>query len=58
MVTINISMPASCANCKFKGSRLCYIAVWLEIEHREVPKEGRADWCPLIDMDRQEDDGK
>ncbi len=55
MVKLNINMPASCKGCKFKGSRLCYITVWLGTEYREVPEEGRAEWCPLIDL---ADDGK
>ena len=58
MVGIMIPMPTSCADCKFKGSRYCYIAVWLGTEYREVPEEGRAEWCPMEDMDRQEDDLK
>ena len=50
MVGINMEMPKSCEKCKFKGARLCYIAVWLEMHFKEIPKEGRAEWCPLIDL--------
>ena len=54
MVQLNIDMPASCEDCPFKGARLCYIAVWLGTEYREVPEEGRAEWCPMIE--EKEDD--
>ena len=58
MVMLNIDMPASCEDCPFKGARLCYIATWLGTEYREVPEEGRAEWCPMEDMSKQEDDLK
>ena len=58
MVMLNIDMPTSCDSCPFKGVKWCYITVWLGMEYREVPEEGRAEWCPLIDMDRREDDLK
>ena len=58
MVKIDIDIPTSCDTCPFKGARVCYIATWLGTEYREVPEEGRAKWCPLIDLDRQEDDLK
>ena len=50
MVRINIPMPAGCKSCPFKGARLCYIAVWLRTEYREVPEEGRAEWCPMEEV--------
>lgn len=50
MVKLQINMPTSCQNCKFKGARLCYIAVWLEMEYREVPEKDRPEWCPLSDL--------
>lgn len=58
MVQLNINMPASCDSCPFKGARLCYIATRLGTEYREVPEEGRAEWCPMEDMSQYQDDGK
>ena len=58
MVQLNIDIPTSCDSCPFKGARLCYIATWLGTEYREVPEEGRAEWCPMEDMSKQEDDLK
>ena len=58
MVQLNINLPTSCDSCPFKGARLCYIATWLGTEYREVPEEGRAEWCPMEDMSQYEDDGK
>lgn len=57
MVKLNIPMPTSCKLCPFKGARLCYIAVWLGTEYREVPEEGRAEWCPMeeVEDDRNTD---
>ena len=52
MVQLNIDMPASCDSCPFKGARLCYITVWLGTEYKEVPEEGRAEWCPMREADR------
>jgi len=54
MVKLDIDMPTSCKSCPFKGARLCYIAVWLGTEYREVPEEGRAEWCPM--REEKEDD--
>ena len=58
MIRIDIEMPKSCNTCPFKGARLCYITVWLGTEYREVPEEGRADWCPMEDMSQYQDDRK
>lgn len=58
MVSLNIQMPASCKSCPFKGARVCYIVTWLSMGFKEVPEEGRAEWCPLIDMSQYEDDLK
>ena len=58
MVAINIPMPASCSTCPYKGARWCYLEVLRGMESQEVPEEGRAEWCPLIDMSQYEDDGK
>ena len=58
MVKLDINIPTSCKSCPFKGARLCYIATWLGTEYREVPEEGRAEWCPMRDMSQYEDDGK
>ena len=52
MVSINIEIPKSCKSCPFKGARLCYITVWLGMKYREVPEEGRAEWCPMEEADR------
>lgn len=50
MVKINIPLPTACATCPFKGARLCCIATWLGTEYREVPEEGRAEWCPMEEV--------
>ena len=55
MVQLNIDIPTSCKSCPFKGARLCYIAVWLGTEYREVPEEGRAEWCPLEEVEDDSD---
>ena len=55
MVMLNIDMPASCEDCPFKGARLCYIATWLGTEYREVPEEGRAEWCPMREVEDDSD---
>lgn len=47
MTGINIPTPTSCATCKFKGDRWCYIEVWMNRGANEVPEEGRPEWCPL-----------
>ena len=58
MVKLNIPMPTSCEECPFKGARVCYIATWLGTEYREVPKEGRAEWCMMEEVSQYEDGGK
>ena len=58
MIGINMPMPASCADCKYKGAKWCYIEIWGNRGAKEVPEAGRPEWCPLIDMSRYEDDGK
>ena len=58
MVMLNIDMPASCEDCQFKGDKWCYMALWLKDEPKDVPEEGRAEWCPMEDMSKQEDDLK
>ena len=58
MVMLNIDMPASCEDCPYKGARWCYLEVLRKKEPKEVPEEGRAEWCPMEDMSEQEDDGK
>lgn len=51
MVKLNINMPADCKSCPFKGARLCYIAVWLGMEYREVPEDGKPEWCPMMEVE-------
>ena len=58
MVMLNIDMPASCEVCKFKGDKWCYVEVWMNRGAKEVPEEGRAEWCPMEDVSKQEDDLK
>jgi len=55
MVQLNIDMPTSCETCPFKGARLCYIATWLGTEYREVPEEGRAEWCMMEEVEDDSD---
>ena len=58
MISINIPMPTSCDSCPFKGARLCYITVWLGMEYREVPEEGRAEWCPMEEVEDMTENSK
>ncbi len=58
MVKLNIDMPISCQDCPFKGARLCYINTWLRMKHREVPEDGKPEWCMLEDMSQYEDNRK
>lgn len=53
MVKINIPLPTSCEDCPFKGARVCYIATWLGTEYREVPEEGRAEWCMMEEVEEE-----
>ena len=55
MVQLNIDIPTSCETCPFKGTRLCHIAVWLGTEYREVPEDGRAEWCPMEEVEDDSD---
>ena len=55
MVAINIQMPASCSTCPYKGARWCYLEVLRGMESREVPKEGRAEWCPMEEVEDDSD---
>jgi len=55
MVQLNIDIPTSCKLCPFKGVKWCYIAIWLEeMSYKEIPEEGRAEWCPM--REEKEDD--
>ena len=57
MIKLNIPMPTSCDSCPFKGVKWCYIAIWLEeMSYKEIPEEGRAEWCPMEDVSQQEDE--
>ena len=59
MVRINIPMPAGCKSCPFKGVQWCYIAIWLEeMSYKEIPEEGRADWCPLVEVEDMTENSK
>lgn len=58
MVGIDMHVPESCKKCKFKCAKWCYIEVWSNRGAKEVPEEGRPDWCPLIDLSQYEDNGK
>lgn len=58
MIKLNIPMPASCEDCPYKGARWCYLEVLRKKEPKEVPEEGRAEWCPMEDVSQYEDDGK
>lgn len=54
-----IRMPESCGDCAYKGARLCYLQIWsasADERAEEVPKEGRPDWCPLVDLSNREED--
>jgi hypothetical protein len=55
---LNIDMPASCEDCPYKGARWCYLEVLRKKEPKEVPEEGRAEWCPMEDVSKYQDDGK
>ena len=50
MVKLDIDIPTSCKSCPFKGARLCYISILLGTEYREVPEEGRAEWCMMEEV--------
>ena len=55
MVAINIQMPASCSTCPYKGARWCYLEVLRGMESREVPEEGKAEWCPMEEVEDDSD---
>lgn len=50
MIGIDMEMPKSCEECKYKGAKWCYIEIWSNRGTKEVPEEGRPSWCPLIDL--------
>ena len=60
MIAIDMEMPDSCEDCPCFHDAACYVEGWRKsiglgwLER----KEKREEWCPLIDMDRQEDDLK
>ena len=58
MVQLNINMPASCEDCPYKGARWCYLEVLRKKEPKEVPKEGRAEWCPLVEVEDMTENSK
>ena len=53
MIGIKTQMPASCEECNFKGAKWCYIEIWNNKGAREVPEEGRPNWCPLTEIKEQ-----
>lgn len=58
MIGIDMEMPKSCEECTYKGVKWCYLEMWNGNKGKVVPKNGRADWCPLIDLSRYEEDNK
>ena len=64
MIGIPIEMPASCETCPMMGMRLlqttkfCRIADEKKVGEALKVVKRRPKWCPLIDLDRQEDDLK
>lgn len=51
MIGLDMSMPASCIDCKYKGAKWCYIEIWRNHGAKEVPEKGRPDWCQLIELE-------
>ena len=51
MIGLDMAMPESCSECKYKGARWCYIEIWNNRGPKDVPETGRPEWCPLIDLD-------
>ena len=60
MIAIDMEMPDSCEDCPCFHDAACYVEGWRKsiglgwLER----KEKREDWCPLIDMDKYQDDRK
>jgi len=63
MVRINIPMPKHCKECRFLHGYLSTtgnLYKSCDVNDMVLPRDikGRSENCPLIDLDRQEDDLK
>ena len=65
MIAIDMEMPHDCRECPMQmyymncGQTWCRAASrMLATDYKEISMEIRPPWCPLIDMDKYEDDGK
>lgn len=64
MIGVPIEMPKSCEKCPVMSMHLlrcekfCRIADNKKVGEAQKVVKRRPKWCPLIDMDRQEDDLK
>ena len=64
MIGVPIEMPRTCEYCPMmgtillRGTKYCKVMKYERLGDANKAIAKKPDWCPLIDIDRQEDDLK
>ena len=63
MIAIDMEMPEGCEDCKFDNKYVSALGTrmrWCGVSHAPIKWEtnSRPHYCPLIDMDKYQDDRK